>query len=309
MLRAKGIAMIIVGSMLWGLTGPIMEWILGVTDISVPFLLTVRLTLSGILLLSLLLMGKKDIFAIWRSPSLLMQLIIFSLIGVLGLQYSFMASIDESNSVFATLFQFSAPIIIVIYVSLTEKEWPPRNQVIGIMGTLIGLFLLLTNGSINNLLVSNKAIILGIGLGIAYAFYTLYPARLIKEWGILMILGWGMVIGGIIVGVSIQVWNSDEWIQLVQTDIALITMIYIILGTIAYFLFLSSLKYISPVETSILSSVEPLTVMIVSILWFGTTLASAQLLGVFLMLTFVTWLSIGDKKKVKSVKKTTELSI
>lgn len=50
MLRAKGIAMIMIGSMLWGLTGPIMEWILGETDISVPFLLTIRLVLSGILL-------------------------------------------------------------------------------------------------------------------------------------------------------------------------------------------------------------------------------------------------------------------
>ncbi len=309
MLRVKGIAMIIIGSMLWGLTGPIMEWILGVTNISVPFLLTVRLTLSGILLLSILLMNKKNIFAVWKSPSSRIQLIIFSLIGILGLQYSFMASIDESNSIFATLFQFSAPIIIVIYVSLTGKEWPPRNQVIGIIGTLIGLFLLLTNGSIDNLLVSKKAIIIGIGLGLAYAFYTLYPARLMKEWGILMILGWGMVIGGIIVGAAIQVWNTDEWVDLAQTDVALMTIIYIILGTIAYFLFLSSLKFISPVETSILSSVEPLTVMVVSILWFGTTLTSVQLLGVFLMLTFVTWLSIGDRKRLKSVKKTTELRI
>lgn len=82
--------------------------------------------------------------------------------------------------------------MIVIYVSLTGKAWPPGNQVTGIMGTLIGLFLLLTNGSIDSLLVSKKAIIIGIGLGLAYAFYTLYPARLMKEWGIF--LGWGTLI-------------------------------------------------------------------------------------------------------------------
>lgn len=45
MTRVKGIAMIIIGSMFWGGSGPMMEWILGVTDISVPFLLTIRLTL------------------------------------------------------------------------------------------------------------------------------------------------------------------------------------------------------------------------------------------------------------------------
>ncbi len=95
----------------------------------------------------------------------------------------FLGAIDASNSVVATLFQFSAPIIVVSYISLKMKELPPRNQVIGIIGTLIGLFLLLTNGTLDSLLVSTKAIIFGIGLGFTYAFYTLYPARLMKEWG------------------------------------------------------------------------------------------------------------------------------
>lgn len=294
--------MIIFGSMLWGLTGPMMEWILRETDVSVPFLLTIRLTLSGILLLSFLLISKKDIFAVWRSRSSRYQLIVFSIIGLLGLQYTFMASVDESNSIIATLFQFSAPIIISIYMSLTLKQMPPSHQVIGIAGTLIGLFLLLTNGSINSLIVSTKAIFLGISLGLAYAFYTLYPARLMKSWGILIILGWGMLIGGLIVGMIIQVWNTDEWVHLAGMDVALMTIFYIIFGTIAYFLFLSSLKYISPVETSILSSVEPLTVMVVSILWFGTKLEGIQLQGVLLMLIFVTWLSIGDRKSIKGVK-------
>lgn len=272
-----------------------MEWIMGQADLSVTFLLQVRLILSGTLLLVLLLLGKRDTFAVWRSRRSWVPILIFSIVGVLGLQYSFLSAIHESNSVVATLFQFSAPILVALYVSLKKKEWLPGHQIIGILGTIVGLFLLLTNGSLDNLLVSSKAIGFGIGLGLTFAFYTLYPTRLMKEWGIMVILGWGMLIGGLVVGVTVQAWNSDEWRLLVQPDVAGMTLLMVLFGTAAYYLFLSSLNYISPVETSILSSVEPLSVMVVSVIWFGTTLASLQLVGVLLMLIFVMWLSIGGR--------------
>ncbi|MCM3540933.1 hypothetical protein [Priestia endophytica] len=49
-------------------------------------------------------------------------------------------------------------------------------------------------------------------------------------------------------------------------------------------------------EMSILSSVETLTVIIISVTWFVTMLQSVQLLGA--MLIFVTRLSIGGNKAV-----------
>lgn len=297
MMRFKGISFILIGSVFWGLTGPIMEWIFGVTKITVPFLVTFRLILSGILLLAFLFMMKKDIFAVWKSPSARMQLLLFGILGVLGLQYTFLGAIEASNSVVATLFQFSAPIIIVIYVSLKGKRWPRLNQVLGITGTLIGLFLLLTNGSLDSLSVSPRAILFGVALGLAYSFYTLYPTVLMRDWGIIMILGWGMLIGGILVGIVTKVWNSNEWVYLAQKEVAILVIFLLIFGTMGYAFFLGSLNYISAVEVSILSSVEPLTVMIISGLWFGTTLGSVQLAGVFLMLLFVIWLSLSGRKE------------
>ncbi|MFJ6211591.1 EamA family transporter [Lysinibacillus sp. NPDC092081] len=75
---------------------------------------------------------------------------------MLGVQFAFVAAIKESNAVFATLLQFLAPIFVVAYVSLSLKKCPPKYQVLGIIGTLIDLFLLLTNASFDALLVSSK---------------------------------------------------------------------------------------------------------------------------------------------------------
>lgn len=294
MQRLKGILMIVIGSMLWGATGPLMEWLLNETPLSVPFLLTIRLTVAGFLLLLFLQIAlKKRVAVIWKQKIWLKQLFIFSIFGMLGLQYSFVATIDASNAIVATLLQFLAPIFVVLYVSLSMKKLPPRYQLLGILGTLVGLFLLLTNASFDTLLVSRKALIWGVTVGLSFAFYTLYPARLMKEWGVLVIVGWGMFLGGTLLGIATGVWRSTEWVLLKDGTMIILLTLLILFGTAAFVLFLSSMKYISPVETSVLSSIEPLTAMLISVLMFGATLGAWQLVGIVTMLVCVTWLSVA----------------
>ncbi|MFT9597809.1 DMT family transporter [Mesobacillus sp.] len=296
MLRLKGILMIVIGAMLWGMTGSITEWVLANTELSVPFILTIRMIIAGSSILAYLAIKKEDIFTVVKSPYWRNQLIIFSILGMVGLQYTFTMAIKASNAVVATLLQFSAPIFVVLYVSFNHKKWPPRYQMLGIAGTLAGLYLLLTNGSVSSLLVSPTALLWGVAVGLTFAFYTLYPARLMREWSVLAIVGWSMLFGGIVLGVINRVWLSNEWLIIAQPKMIFIMVILIFFGTLAFLLFLGSMNYITAVETSILSSVEPLTVMVISVIWFDTMLQSVQLMGAMVMLVFVTWLSIGDRK-------------
>ncbi|GLC88048.1 DMT family transporter [Lysinibacillus piscis] len=296
MKRLKGIIFIVSGAMLWGATGPLMEWLLNHTPLTVSFMLTIRLFIAGLLLLTYVALTKQPIFSIWKHTLWGRQLVIFGIVGMLGVQYSFVAAIHESNAIFATLLQFLAPIFIVLYISLTMRKFPPRYQVIGILGTLFGLFLLLTNASIDSFLVSYKALFWGIAVGLTFAFYTLYPARLMKEWSVLLVVGWAMLIGGTALGIIGRVWQSSEWLVFTDFRIVGLMLALIVFGTLAFVLFLTSMKYISAVETSILSSVEPLTAMLISMLVFSTTLGGWQVVGIFVMLFCVTWLSIAGEK-------------
>ena len=299
MLRAKGIMLIITGAMLWGSTGPLMEWILSNSELSVPFMLTIRLLVAGIGLLAFLKIKGTPLNPIWRQSFWFKRLIIFALFGMLGVQYSFVAAIEASDAVVATLLQFLAPIFVVIFVSWGLKKWPPKYQLFGIIGTLFGLFLLLTNGSFTHLLLSPVALAWGIAVGFSFAFYTLYPGSLMKEWGVLLVVGWSMLIGGVVLGIISRVWQSDEWSLLLDWKLSILLLTVIIIGTLAFVLFLSSMKYISAIETSILSSMEPLTAMVISVIWLQQVLGKWQLVGALVMLVCVTWLSIaGEKKKV-----------
>lgn len=302
MFRAKGIILIVSGAMLWGSTGPLIEWILSNSGLTVPFLLTIRLLVAGIGLLVFLKIKGTPLKPIWRQSFWFKRLIIFALFGMLGVQYSFVAAIEASDAVVATLLQFLAPIFVVIFVSWGLKKWPPKYQVFGIVGTLFGLFLLLTNGSFTNLLLSPEALAWGIAVGFSFAFYTLYPGTLMKEWGVLLVVGWSMLIGGVVLGIISRVWQSDEWSLLLDWKLSSLLLTVIVIGTVAFILFLSSMKYISAIETSILSSMEPLTAMVISVIWLQQVLGKWQLVGALVMLICVTWLSVAGEKKPKESK-------
>lgn len=297
--RMKGIAMIVTGAMLWGATGPLIEWTLAFFGISVPFLLTIRLTSAGLLLLVFLKLKRVKITRVFKGAIWVRPLLIFSIFGMLGVQYSFVAAIEASDAVVATLLQFLAPVYIIIFVSMRQKRMPPVTQILGLIGTLAGLFLLLTNGQPGKLIISGEALFWGILVGLTFSFYTLYPARLMQEWGVLLVVGWSMLFGGIALAFINPIFLSDEWHKLQDPHALLAIGSIIVIGTVAFVLFLSSMRYISAIETSILSSLEPLTAMIISVFWFGQLLSPVQFIGVFIMLIFVTWLSLGGNSKSK----------
>lgn len=299
--RVKGIAMILSGAALWGATGPLMEWLFETYGLSVSFLLTLRLIIAGVLLLVFLKLKRVKILSVFHGGIWVRQLLIFSVLGMLGVQFSFVSSIETSNAVVATLFQFLAPVYLILFISLRHKKFPPKYQLIGMIGTMAGLFLLLTNGRLDELAISGIALFWGVMVGLAFAFYTLYPGRLMEEWGVLLIVGWSMLFGGIFLGLVNPVFQSNDWPLLARPGVSLGILAVIIIGTLAFVLFLSSMRFILPVEASILSAFEPLTAMIISALWFGQFLEPIQLGGAAIMLVFVTWLSLAGNGESKEL--------
>ena len=294
--RLKGIVMIILGATLWGATGPMMEWLLETTVMSVSFMLTIRLLLAGTFILIMLKMQGKQIALPWRQKVWARQLLIFGVVGMLGVQFTFVAAIEASNAVIATLFQFLAPIYIILFVSWMHRKFPPLVQALGMLVTLGGLFLLLTNGSLSGFALSKMAVFWGVTLGFTFSFYTLYPARLMQEWGVLLSVGWAMVIGGGTLLLLNPISVVKQMKLLVNWEASLMLLLVIIVGTTAFTLFLGSMKYITAVEASVLSSFEPLTAMVVSMIWFGQILGMWQLSGGIIMLLGVTWISVAGSK-------------
>ncbi|CAK8583619.1 DMT family transporter [Priestia flexa] len=300
--RYVGLLMIISGAALWGVSGPMIQWLFQNSSLTSSKFLIVRLLLAGIITLTLLYLTKKNIFGVWKHPRHWIQLIIFGILGMLGAQYAFIETIHVSTAVTAVLFQFLGPVLITIYVAIQTKKLPTAMQLLAVVSALMGTFFLITNGSVENIILSKEAITLGLLTTLGFTFYTLHPTSLIKEWGTVVIIGWGMLIGG----VALFIYNQDFSVVHLAHSLTFSTLsillLVIISGTLSFILYIGSLKYLNATETSLLSSIEPLVAAIVSMIWLNESFGIYQLLGGLLITTAVVFLSMPIERSKKKLK-------
>lgn len=296
--RWIGYVYVLLGASFWGVGGTVAQHLFHNENMSVEWLVSFRLIVSGLMLLTIAGLRKKkmNVIRIWSNRQDAIKLIVLSLLGMLAVQYTYMISIQLGNAAVATLLQYLAPIFIMIYLIVNKVTLLQRKEIIAILLALTGTFLLLTNGSVHHLSVPISAIIWGILSGIALAFYTLYPKRLLDKWGSLTVVGWAMLIGGSCLALFYPPWEVD------MTDWTISTVGYlifvVIFGTMfAFWFYLESLTYLKPQETSLLGTVEPLTAIITSVLWLQIPFGIFQLIGSGLILTNIIFLTIFPDNK------------
>ena len=296
--RTFGYILVILGASFWGIGGTVAQKLFQQENIEVGWLVSSRLLIAGLLLIGIykITHWKNSIFVMFRTKHNSFRQILFSLLGMLAVQYTYMMSISIGNSAVATLLQYLAPLFIMGYYLVTKHSQLTRQDGIAVTLTLVGTFLLLTNGSFSTLSVPSMAVFWGILSGLSAAFYTLYAVPLLQQFHSLLVVGWSMVIGGIVMSLFHQPWqiNISDW--------ALTTIVYflfiVIFGTmLAFWFYIASLHYLTPKETSLLGSLEPLTAVITSVLWLKIDFGGFQLLGTMLILCMILYLTVFPKKQ------------
>ena len=98
-----------------------------------------------------------------------------------------------------------------------------------------------------------------------------------------------MIISGCAMSFKHPIWDVSF------SNMSASTIIYLIFGIItafAFYLFIDSLKYLSPKETTLLGTIEPVIAVVTSALWLGVTFQSVQVIGIVLILILILMLSL-----------------
>lgn len=295
--RLKGMFLVIIGATLWGISGTAAQYLFQKKGFTAEWLVVARMLASGIILtLYSFIKGNKNIIKIWTNKKDVFSLIIFSILGMLGVQYTYFASINYGNAATATILQYLSPVIITCYLAIKSKKFPHFQQLLAIILAMIGTFFIITKGDMNNLSISKLALFWGIASAFASALYTLQPISLLKKYDSTTVIGLGMLLGGISFSFIHNPLNFSGEISL---DSIIAIAFVIIFGTlIAFYCYLESLKYIQPTEASILGSLEPLSAAFLSIIWLNVSFAPLQWIGTIFIISTVIILSYSKKEKV-----------
>lgn len=281
-IKLRGMTLASLASSLWAVSGISGEILFKKFNFSSDWLVSTRTLISGILLfLIVIFIEKKSVLKPLKNKRDCAGIILFGTAGMYLVQYTYFKTIELNNVSFATILQFTAPFFIFIYESIKNKKVPAVSTVILLLMTILGVIFIATKGNFSNLSVSLEALLLGIISAIMIAFYSTYPKKLLKKYGSITVVGWGMIVGSIISNVIHPIWKIEGDVN-IQSIIQV--MIVVILGTsIAYLIYIASLNYISSSLAGILTAFEPVLAAILSVAIFGLKFSFIEIVGFLLV--------------------------
>lgn len=324
---AFGVVCVAIGGIGWGASGVCSEFLFKEYSIDAAWITSVRMLLSGIILLaaSLIISGKsktgeidnqnrrlekgsnrgKDgndsavyrTFGILTHKKDLMPLLMFALVGLLLCQYAYLAAIKYSNSGTATVLQNLNVVFMIITVSVWKRTRMEGNQIIAVILAVIGTYLIATKGSFGELVISLGGLIWGLLAAAGIVVYTLISQGIVERWGNMVVTGWGMLIGGTVLTIATKAWYIPENFDFIAF---LVVAVIVLIGTAGGFsLFLQGVKYIGPVRGSLIACLEPVTATVLSVLWLGTHFGIAEIIGFCAVLATVFIAALGGNKQNK----------
>ncbi|MFV0314840.1 MAG: EamA family transporter [Anaerotignum sp.] len=295
-----GILITILGAICWGFSGCFAQYLFDVKRISAEWLVSIRLIFAGIILICMGFASQKgELLAVFKDKVDLRQLLYFSIFGMLLVQYTSFSAIEYSNAGTAMVLQSLNPMVILVVVCVKEMRPPSKLEVVAMTIALVGIFLLSTRGNIHNMILTNRALFLGLASAVFVAVYNLLSVRILKKYGTYAIVGFGMLFAGLIMAAITPPWRYEiVWDTGTIWAVAGVTLI----GTaIAFSLYLKGVSMVGSFMGSLLSGVEPVTTIIVSILFLGSEFHPIELVGAVMILGTVFVLSYYSGKEDENI--------
>ncbi|TWR30628.1 EamA family transporter [Mucilaginibacter pallidiroseus] len=289
-INTRGITMALIAATLWGVSGTCGQFLFQQRNISVEWLMSVRmLGAGGILLIAAIIKRDKDVLNVWTERQYRNKLLGFGILGMLTVQYTYFAAIKYSNAATATILQFSAPVIIAVYLALRHKQRLVLQEYLAISLAVLGTLLLVTHGNLHSLNLSPLAFFFGMASAISLAIYTLLPVTLLKKYSAMSVIGWGLFIGGLAISLVRAPWHIDGICDNYTYGCVAFVVIF---GTlIPFYLYLKAVHLIGGQKASLLTSAEPLSATFVSVVLLGISFQLMDWLGALLIIATVFILS------------------
>lgn len=298
---ALGIILSLSGGILWGFSGSCGQYLFTYHNVSSDWLVPIRMLSAGLILLILSsFKNKKKIFDVWKGKDNCARMAAFTLFGLILCQYSYFTAIELSNAGTATVLQYLSPAMILVFTCFKNKKMPVLYEVISIILAVGGTFVIATGGNFGSLSVSTSALFWGILAGVFLACYSLIPGPLLEIADTPTVLGWGSLVGGVVLMPVFRPWETQP-----EISVSLLGALagIVILGTVlAYTFYLEGIHLIGATKASIISSIEPVAATVISAVWLNTEFAASDIIGFAMIISTIFIISLCAQKNSKNTK-------
>lgn len=268
----KGKICLILSALIYG-GAPILAKIAylgGMNEMTLTFL---RTSLTLPLLFIYILFRRKPLHLTKKQ---FMKITVLGVVGGTFAMLSLYSSYNYISTGLATTLHFIYPLVIVIVSALIYREKMSGAKLVSVMLVTTGIFLFvdLTNRA------DTVGVILAILSGILYSFYVIYLDRsgldkmdyAVLTFYLLTIMSGGtLIFGGLTDSITLVGISPSAWVC------AAVISIVVSLGAVP--LFQAGVRYEGASTAGIISAVEPITTLILGMVFLNESMDFAQYFG------------------------------
>lgn len=283
-----GVVLTILGAIFWGFSGACGQWLFENRSVSANWLVPWRLFIGGaVIMVFYLFTNHRAIFLPLKNIKDYPALITYSLVGLMLCQYTYFYGIELSNAAIATTIQYTAPTFIVILLCVFEKRLPKIKEILALILASFGVFLLATHMKFDTLIISKEALFICLLSAFCVVVYSIVPRSLNQKYPVFLVLGWGLILGGFVLGIYTKFWTLPGVFDF-KGILALLGVGF--LGTtLAFGFYMCGLKIIGASRASMIASIEPVSSAVFAYFWLGVDFVIFDYLGflAILLCTFI----------------------
>jgi drug/metabolite transporter (DMT)-like permease len=289
---AGGYVFVISAALLWGVSGSAAKFLFqsGMT----PFqLVQVRLTLTAAGLLLWLALRHPSLLKIDRSD--IGYFAVFGVVGMAGVQFTYLFAISKIQVAAAILLQYLAPVFIVLHSVVFAREKLSRVNLVALIGATTGCYLVVGAYNLNLLTMNLAGIVSGLMSAVCFAWYSIHGEYGMRRYNPWTVLFYAMAFAALTWNIAhpplegfLHAWGAEQWFW----------MLYIgILGTMVPFgLYLEGISRIRSTRASITAMLEPITAGVLSYVFLNEIMEWPQLMGAVLVIAAVALLQIKKEQ-------------
>lgn len=276
--QLMGIPLVLLAGCLWGLSGVLGQLLFQSTDITIGYVSTIRMLVSGVGILSICIIKKdSSMFAIWKNKNAMIRLFFFAIAGVMSVQYTYFSAIAASNAATGTVLQYTYPILMLLYTALYMKKMPSIQEIFAILSAFLGIVLISTHGNLHTLSISKAALAWGLSSAVAFVIYTVSPQKLHNQYSIFAVTGWGFLLAGILMCIITKSYAVH--VSFTPYSVLLVAAIAIFGTLIPFLIYGFGVRLLGNVKASLFATVEPVVSAILAFFLANVTFTKIDILG------------------------------
>ncbi|MFS0781438.1 DMT family transporter [Bacillus sp. 1P06AnD] len=266
--------MVITAAFFWGMIGLFVKGLskLGLSELEI---VTIRVLFSAIILFLIGLLTYRNQLKIkWKDTYLFIGT---GLCSIAFFNWAFFTSINMLNLSIAVILLYTAPAFVMVMSVLFLKEQASFTKIVLLILTLVGCLMVVGLEGLAGM--GNKwGYIIGLSAGFGYALYSIFGKFALVKYSSFTISFYTFLVASLVLVPAVRIWRVFP--VLVNPHALLYIGGLCCLSTVAAFLlYTEGLKGIESSKASILSTVEPLTAMLIGLFLFGDRLTYIQMLG------------------------------